>query len=165
MALGAADFRLKPIDRDWLLGRLAPLVRGGTPKTILVIDDSEADRRVLKGLLTAHGRFAILEAGRGDEGLRRAREERPDAIFLDLVLPDMTGFEVLEHLKSDPDVSGVPVILNTSATLDEQEIKRLVPKTTAILSKSIGTAEEAFATIREALAGAGLSPAPSGAED
>jgi CheY-like chemotaxis protein len=74
----------------------------------LIIDDEEADRYVLKGLLTAEGRFAILEAASGEEGLRQAREERPDVIFLDLVMSDMTGFEVHERLKSDNATKGIP---------------------------------------------------------
>ena len=108
LALGAADFCLKPIDQDWLLDRLDALEQGGPLNTVLIIDDEEADRYVLKGLLTAQGRFAIVEAANGEEGLRRAREERPDVIFLDLIMPDMTGFEVLERLKSDDATKGIP---------------------------------------------------------
>ena len=83
-------------------------------------------------------------------------------IFLDLIMADMTGFEVLERLKSDDETKDIPVIINTSANLSEEERRRLAPGTAAILSKSAGTAEEAFATIRDALIRAGLSLTPSG---
>ena len=59
--------------------------------TILIIDDEEADRYLLKTLLSLQGQFTIVEALCGVEGLRRAIEERPDLIFLDLIMPDMTG--------------------------------------------------------------------------
>ncbi|WP_165252769.1 ATP-binding protein [Paludisphaera soli] len=164
MGLGAADFHLKPIGRDWLLGRLEALGAARPLDTILIIDDEEADRYALKGLLNAQGRFAIVEAPSGEEGLRRARAERPDAIFLDLFMPDMTGFEVLERLKSDEGTRDIPVVLNTSGVLDDRDLGRLAPKTAMILSKSAGTAEEASATIREALANAGLNLDPAGPE-
>ena len=162
LALGATDFRLKPIDRDWLLGRLDSLAGPGTSPTALIIDDEEADRRLLRGLLAAHGRFSIVEASAGREGLALAAECGPDVIFLDLVMGDMTGFEVLDRLKSDPATGRIPVIINTAADLGADERRRLDPGTAAILSKSPGSAEEAFATIRDALARAGLSLAPSG---
>ena len=164
LALGAAEYCLKPIDRDWLLNRLAALEEGGTVSTILIIDDEEADRYVLKGLLTAQGRFAILEAASAEEGLRRARQDRPDLIFLDLIMPDMTGLQVLERLKSDNATKGIPVILNSSAILSVEERRRLAAGAAAILSKSTVTAEEAFVTLREALIHAGLKLAPADTE-
>lgn len=164
LALGAADVCRKPIDRDWLLARLITLQNAGPLNTVLIVDDDEADRYRLKGLLTAQGRFAILEATSGQEGLRRAREERPDVIFLDLVMPDMTGFEVQERLKADLATSDIPLILNTSAVLSEDERRRLITGSAAILPKYAATAEEAFATIREALIHAGLKLTPGSAE-
>ena len=136
--------------------------RADRSSTVLIIDDEEAGSHVLKGLLTAQGRFAILEAASGEEGLRRApREERPDVIFLDVIMSDMTGFEVLERLKSDNATKGIPVILNTSAILSEEERRRLTAGTAAILSKSAVAAEEAFVTVREALIHAGLKLTPA----
>ncbi len=164
LALGAADFCLKPIDRDWLLGRLNALQERGPHSTILIIDDEAADRLLLRGLLTAQGRFAILEAASGAEGLLKARDERPDVIFLDLIMADMTGFEFLDRLRSDDATGGVPVIINTSADLDDEERRRLAPRSAAILSKSAVPAEEAFATIRDALIRAGLGLTPAAAE-
>ena len=164
LALGATDFCLKPIDRDWLLNRLVVLEQAGPLNTVLIIDDEEADRYVLKGLLTAQGRFAILEAASGEEGIRRANQERPDVIFLDLVMSDMTGFEVLERLKSSDATKGTPVILNTSVVLSEDDHQRLAAGTAAILSKSAVMAEEAFVKVREALVQAGLKLTPAAPE-
>ncbi|WP_165227901.1 response regulator [Aquisphaera insulae] len=164
MALGAADFCLKPIERGWVLDRLNALQADGPLDTILIVDDEEADRRVLRGLLAAQGRFHVLEATSGAEGLRRACEDGPDVIFLDLILGDMTGFELLNRLKAEPATREIPVIIMSSATLGEADRQRLAAGTAAILSKSAGSAEEAFATIRDALIRAGLSLTPAGTE-
>jgi CheY-like chemotaxis protein len=76
----------------------------------------------------------------------------------------MTGFEVLERLKSDNATRGIPVIFNTSAILSEEERRRLTAGTAAILSKSAVAAEEAFVTVREALIHAGLKLTPADTE-
>ena len=164
MHIHCVDFCLKPIDREWLLGRLKAMGERGPRNTILIVDDEEADRLLLRGLLAAQGRFAIVEAGSGAEGILKARDERPDVIFLDLIMADMTGFEFLDRLRSDDETEGVPVIINTSTNLSEEERRRLAPGSAAILSKSTVSAEEAFATVREALIRAGLSLIPKGTE-
>lgn len=164
LALGADEFCLKPIDPAWLLEKLESLGGRRGLGTILIVDDEESHRYVLKELLSRHGRFDILEASDGQEGLELARGERPSVIFLDLVMPDMTGFEILERLKSDPDTREIPVIINSSRTLEDGELGRLNAASTAILSKGAGTQDERFARVREALVKAGLSPALPGAE-
>ena len=81
----------------------------------------------------------------------------PSVIFLDLVMPDMTGLEVLDRLKQAPATSGIPVIINTSKHLEEDERSRLSVGVTAILEKSSGPSQETFDNIREALMKAGLN--------
>jgi CheY-like chemotaxis protein len=68
-------------------------------------------RYLLKELL-ADTHFTIIEAATGQEGIRLAQEENPSGIFLDLLMPEINGFEVLDHLKSDPATSNIPVIVN-----------------------------------------------------
>ena len=158
LALGADDFCLKPIEQGWLLDRLAALATRGPVETILIIDDQESDRRRLEQLLSACGPHRVIEAASGEEGIRRARDDRPSVIFLDLVMPDMTGLEVLERLKADDATREIPVIINTSENLDEEERRRIGAGTAAILDKSPSTGQDAFNTIKEALLKAGLSP-------
>jgi signal transduction histidine kinase/CheY-like chemotaxis protein len=156
LALGATDFCLKPIDRDWLLSRLLAIEMNRPLNKVLIIDDAEADRYLLKALLISQGRFAILEASSGEEGIQRAREEKPDVIFLDLIMPDLNGFEVQDRLRSDDATKSIPLILNTSAILSEQERARLTAGSAAILSKTAITTEKALESVREALLQAGL---------
>ncbi len=156
LSLGADQFCLKPIERDWLLAKLGALQKHGPVERILIIDDHESDRHILKRLLLPHGAYNIIEARSGEEGLRLALQGIPDVIFLDLDMPDLNGFEVLERLKAGDATKDIPVIINTSAALDDEKRKRLTEGAAAILLKSSGTREELFARIHEALIQAGL---------
>ena len=87
---------------------LLGLEQRATIETVLIVDDSERDRYLIKGILSALGTFEIIEADRGEEALLLARSRNPDVIFLDLILPDMTGFEILDLLKSTDDDQKYP---------------------------------------------------------
>ncbi|HYM53803.1 MAG TPA: response regulator, partial [Solirubrobacteraceae bacterium] len=80
--------------------------------TVLVIDDEAAVRDLMQRFLAREG-FRVVTASSGEEGLRQARDLRPDAITLDVMMPGMDGWAVLSALKADPDVADVPVIMLT----------------------------------------------------
>jgi len=82
------------------------------PGTVLVIDDEAAVRDLMQRFLTKEG-FRVVTAHGGEEGLRQARELRPDAITLDVMMPGMDGWAVLSALKADPDVADIPVVMLT----------------------------------------------------
>ncbi len=153
-ALGADAFCAKPVDRTWLLGRLsAPPAASGK---LLLIDDDEASRYLLRGLLAETGR-EVIEAADADEGLRAAVRERPRAIFLDLGLPDRSGFELLDVLRAEPATRDIPVIINTSKPIGEDERRRLLKSgAVAVLPKDQPSREASLARLRDALRGAGL---------
>lgn len=154
-ALGADEFWLKPVEQSWLLRKLRALAHTTPVERILVIDDDEVARYLMKRLLTGTT-YRILEAASGTQGIELAREMRPQVIFLDFVLSDMTAFDVLDELKIDPRTRDIPVILHTSKDLHEEERKRLAAETAAILSKQSLSREVAIARIREALVKAGV---------
>lgn len=84
---------------------------GGTPiATILVIDDDAAVRDLMTRYLTREG-FQVETAASGPDGLQRAKQLRPDAITLDVLLPQVNGWEVLSELKTDPELAEIPVIV------------------------------------------------------
>ena len=90
--------------------------------TILVVDDTEANRFFVSRILEGAG-YRVLQADTGAAGLRMAREERPDAIVLDVRLPDTTGFAVVRELRRDPATAAVPVsILSASFTTDDSKV-------------------------------------------
>jgi CheY-like chemotaxis protein len=155
LALGADDFCVKPVDRAWLLGRLQALA-GPDAEKVLIIDDDDVARYLLKGLLT-DTRFAVLEADNGGDGLRLAAQEQPRAVFLDLDMPGLSGFDVLRALRADPATRRLPVVIHTSRILEEAERLALADGATASLSKEAPSREVAVARLREALAQAGLA--------
>jgi signal transduction histidine kinase/CheY-like chemotaxis protein len=153
--LGASAFGVKPLQRDWLLRQLRQLSSVEPPEKLLIVDDDEISRYLLRGLLSTM-RYTVLEADGGELGLSMARDQSPRAIFLDLVMPTMDGFETLERLRSDPVTRDIPVIINTSSRLDEASTARLAEKTSAILSKDRSNREDALAAVRRALTAAGV---------
>jgi DNA-binding response OmpR family regulator len=150
-ALGAAAFCTKPVDRGWLLDRLGALARPEGSGNVLLIDDDESSRYLLRGHLAATP-FRVVEAPTGREGLRLAQEERPRAIFLDLGMPDLSGFDVLNMLQADPATRDIPVLIHTSQILGDAERGRLAGAA-AIIPKEGLSRETVTAGLREALAG------------
>lgn len=82
-------------------------------RRILVIDDESASRRLVKLLLEREG-YWVLPAPGGEEGLIFAKVEHPDAILLDVIMPQMDGYETLRRLKADPQTTDIPVIMLTA---------------------------------------------------
>jgi signal transduction histidine kinase len=88
-------------------------------KRILMIDDEEIARYLLRSLLPDG--YEVTEAAGGGDGLRLAQELRPDLIFLDLVMPDLSGFEVLRRMQNCPDTRNIPVVIVTGREMTEQQ--------------------------------------------
>jgi len=156
-ALGANEFCLKPLERAWLLQTLEALTRPDRKPRVLIIDDDEASRYILRNQLGSSD-YELVEASSGLEGIERARRQQPQVIFLDLVMPGMTGYEVLEQLKADSLTRDIPVIISTSKILDEQERDHLMKVCSAIVSKDASSPEAALITVQQALERAGLPP-------
>ncbi|MBI2217509.1 MAG: response regulator [Candidatus Rokubacteria bacterium] len=95
-------------------------------KTILIIEDDRVLRRACEASLRRRG-FTVLAVGDGEEGLRLARAERPDLVLLDLLMPRMTGVEVLRALRAAEETRDLPVIVlsNSSRPDDVQEVQAL----------------------------------------
>lgn len=151
--LGATAFHAKPIDRAWLLKQLQSTLRHARQQ-ILIIDDDEVSRYLLKGALADSG-YQLLEAHGGREGLRLARESKPRAIILDLSMPDLSGYEVLDMLKSDPETLHIPVIIHTSQQLESDD-RALLQSAADIVAKQTGSRDAAGARLAEAISRAGL---------
>ncbi len=93
---------------------------------ILVVDDEPSIVRPLAFILRKNG-YKVITASNGEEGLNVARIERPDLIFLDVMMPKKSGYEVCQELKDDPDLKHIYVIILTArgVELDEEEKKRI----------------------------------------
>ena len=154
LSLGADGFHAKPVDRSWLLDQLER-VAGAKDQTILIVDDDATSRYLLTGVLGNTG-YRLLEAATGEEGLRVAREQKPALVILDLAMPGLNGFEVLQQLKQQPETINIPVVVHTSRLLDEEDRQKLdsalciVPKSD-MTSRELGTASFAEVFLRAGL--------------
>ena len=92
---------------------------------ILVIDDNRLNLAVIEGLLKrSYPDYEILITQSGPEGIEKAKNELPDAIILDIRMPDMDGYEVCKHLQSDEDTRYIPVLLLTAYQSDSKDVVR-----------------------------------------
>jgi CheY-like chemotaxis protein len=155
-SLGADAYSAKPVDRRWLLGRLRELTGLVQPRA-LIIDDEEAPRYALRSLLGQLD-FDVEEAPRPADALRRVSDDPPDVVFLDLVMPELTGFEVLGRLRADAATRRLPVVVTTSKVLVPGEERELAGQSAPVLSKEVWSRPDALARIRAALAAAGWAP-------
>jgi CheY-like chemotaxis protein len=103
----------------------------------------------------------VQEAVGGAEGLLQARAQRPQAIVLDLVMPDMSGFEVLARLKEDPMTTDIPVVVLTSKSLSSEEQRMLSPHAASIVSKETLSRSDSADHLIQALTAAGLEREPA----
>lgn len=152
-ALGADGFLIKPVDRLPLLCKLNTLIEQGKTQKLLLIDDDSASRYVVKQWLVKT-MLQILEAASGQEGLVLAENEQPTAILLDLEMPEVSGFDVIDRLKRNPMTQSIPVIIHSAKQLDAETQMALAKQSIAIVSKEVSQA--ASAQLRDALASAGL---------
>jgi DNA-binding response OmpR family regulator len=97
---------------------------GATPerRRVLVVDD-QADIRLMCRVNLALEGYEVLEANDGESGLRMIREVHPDLVLLDVMMPGIDGWEVLETAKADPDLADIPIVLLTARVQREDEIR------------------------------------------
>jgi signal transduction histidine kinase/CheY-like chemotaxis protein len=125
-ALGAADYLLKPIDKDALLralDRCLPFAQVMTPN-VLAIDDDPATLEILRHVLEPAGARLVTADG-GREGLERAREGGLDLVICDLLMPEVDGFEVIAQLKASEETAATPILVLTGHELTSAEKERL----------------------------------------
>jgi signal transduction histidine kinase/CheY-like chemotaxis protein len=132
--LGADAYLRKPIDRERLLDILDRLTGNRSTTRVLLVDDEEVTRYLVRQLLP-RGVYDVREAKSGTEGLAQLLNEPPDVVLLDLKMPEMTGFELLDRISNETSLDAVPAIVLTSAILTLDERQRL-RRAACIMSKS-----------------------------
>jgi len=150
--LGADAYLRKPIDHERLIELLDRLTGSRSTTRILLVDDEEVTRYLVRQLLP-RGVYDVREARTGAEGLAQLVNERPDIVVLDLKMPGMTGFELLDRIRADTSLDPVPAIVLTSAILTAGERQQL-RRAARIMSKSDLSAATLGDAISEVLAGA-----------
>ena len=132
--LGAAGYLVKPIDRERLIALLQPYHAAARRQRLLLVEDDPAQRLAVRSILEPVG-WTIREAENGCVALERLEEETPDIILLDLMMPEMDGFQLLKALREKPAWRDVPVIVVTAMDLTAADRARLNAGVQAILSK------------------------------
>jgi signal transduction histidine kinase/DNA-binding response OmpR family regulator len=151
-ALGASDYLVKPIDKQALLAVLRKHV-SLPPKSgarVLVVDDDTETRYLLSGMLEAEG-YTTLLASSGREALDMLSRVSPSAILLDLLMPEMDGFEVLRRIREDRISRDIPVFILTAKDLTEQDLSNLAGQTRALFLKGDAWREALTAQLKRAV--------------
>jgi adenylate cyclase len=149
-ALGASDYLSKPLHRDELRAVLARHATADRSARILVVEDDLPTRDVLRRSITDLG-WSVAEAGNGREGLECFAEQQPDLILLDLMMPEMDGFEFLAELRSRSGGESVPVVVMTAAELTDADRAALQGGAATILAKPAHAIEELPVELRSLL--------------
>jgi CheY-like chemotaxis protein len=134
LALGASEYLTKPIDREMLKRLLASYHTQERTPEVLLIEDDEQTRSVLKGVF-AKGGWKVAEAANGKIGINALQSAKPDLILLDILMPEMDGFEFLEQLRQSSDHRSIPVVVLTAADLTPEDHLRLNGGVRTIIQK------------------------------
>jgi signal transduction histidine kinase/DNA-binding response OmpR family regulator len=148
-ALGAADFLTKPFSADRLRETIRRLLPAGG-RSVLVVDDDESVRRLVVETLAGDG-LELREAVDGEEAVAAVTSRRPDAIVLDLLMPKLDGFAVLDALQRDPETRSIPVVVLTAYRPSPDERRTLRTQAVSLLEKSAYSPAELKKLIAQAL--------------
>ena len=150
-SLGAADYLLKPILEEDLVHALDHLNRDGKILDVLIIDDDPNDLRLIEKILVDNGRYRPILAQGGRKGWEALSTRMPDAILLDLFMPDMDGFTLLEKLRSEPRLCHIPVLVVSGGGLTSEQWQQLNDYGQRFLTKGALADGELVSSIEEAL--------------
>ncbi|MGH8678660.1 MAG: response regulator, partial [Burkholderiales bacterium] len=146
--LGASEYLTKPIDRERLI---AVLTKYRRDLPVLVVDDDAGTRSLLRRILEAEG-YTVIEAENGRAALDRMGERAPGAILLDLMMPQMDGFEFLSALHEREAWRQIPVVIVTAKDLTAEDHERLNGSVIRILQKGAYAQEDLLTEVQALLA-------------
>ena len=161
-ALGATEYLTKPFDRERLSALLSRVSPERTSRVALVVDDEEDNRSILRRTLQGEG-WTVVEAVNGRDALAKIEERRPEIIFLDLMMPEMDGFEFVERLRSNELTQSIPVLVVTARDITPQDRQRLSGGVQNILQKASASPEDLVVQAKELLVARIRSAIPAGA--
>jgi CheY-like chemotaxis protein len=152
-SLGAADYLVKPIMEDDLITALNRLNGGGDIKDVLIIDDSSDDLRLMEKIIQDRSNFHPVLAQGGERGWEIITTQTPHAVILDLFMPDVNGFTILERLRTSeiPVIHDLPVVVVSGVDLNLEQKKQLENLGKHMLQKGMLDEKELFSTLEKAL--------------
>lgn len=145
----------KPLDSAQialLLNSLATQLPATKQRTLLIVEDDDGLRDLHRRLILAHApHYTVRSAAHGRAALDQIATERPDLILLDLMMPEMDGFALLDVLRADASLQSIPVVVLTAQRLSDEDLERLSSGVSAVLTKGVFNAEELFGHLRSAI--------------
>jgi signal transduction histidine kinase/CheY-like chemotaxis protein len=152
-SLGATDYLVKPILEEDLLHALKRLDKSGDIHRVLVVDDTDEDLRLVERIIRQYTDYEPMLAPGGQAALSVLQNSDPDAIILDLYMPDLDGFTLLETIRNDPRLHDLPVLILTGGDLTAEQRALLNEKSQALVHKSELQEEEFLERLKELLEG------------
>ncbi|MCF6149661.1 MAG: response regulator [Candidatus Kuenenia sp.] len=151
-SLGAAEYLIKPIGRKQLIDAVNTVAHTlkakDKPMKILVVDDDEKAVKYINTILKEK-EFTVFKAYGGEAGINIALEKHPDIIILDLMMPEVSGFDVIEKLKAHPEAKEIPIIICSAKDITSEEKRELNGKILAIIQKGSHTKEDLLEAIKK----------------
>ncbi|MFP4598788.1 MAG: response regulator [Persicimonas sp.] len=150
-ALGADHYLVKPLERERLVDMLAGYrTNGVTDGLCLIVEDDGPTRELMERIISKEG-WRVQQAENGRLGLDAARAEAPDLVILDLMMPEVDGFEFLAEFRQETQFEDIPVVVVTAKELTDAEVDNLAQATTQIILKAGRSAGELLAEVRRSL--------------
>ena len=147
-SLGATDYLTKPVNWDQLSGILNRHKIESDSQSILIVEDDETTREMLKKSLASND-FKVRIAKNGKEGLDKVKESKPGLVLLDLMMPEMDGFEFAEKLRENKDWLDIPVVVITAKDLTSEDHNRLKGNVEAIMQKGSYSKKQLLSEVGE----------------
>ncbi|MCP4701438.1 MAG: response regulator [Gammaproteobacteria bacterium] len=151
-SLGASDYLSKPVDRkqlEMVLDKYQP--HAATSAQVLVVEDDYTTQKMMKSLLT-HAGWQVDLAENGRVALEQIEKKSPDLILLDLMMPEMDGFEFVSRLRQKPDFASIPIVVLTAKEITDEDRARLHNGVESVFRKGSFSQDELFAEMRSLLA-------------
>ena len=145
--LGASDYMTKPVDRDRLNTILSKYRCSASPCPVLLVEDDETTRHMMREMLQ-HAGWNVMEAENGQAALESVRAHRPELILLDLMMPQMDGFEFVSHLQQEPKWRDIPIIVLTAKDVTAEDRLRLNGHVEKVLQKGATSREDLLEEVR-----------------
>jgi len=158
-ALGASDYLMKPVERDRLTAVLNKYRCDNPLCPILLVEDDPTSRDLMRQMLEREG-WIVVTAENGQVALNHLEQTLPELILLDLMMPQMDGFEVIAELQKRPEWRSIPVIVITAKEMSPTEQTHLQGSVEQVLQKGAFSREDLVAVVRQWLSGCTQSPIP-----
>jgi CheY-like chemotaxis protein len=158
LSLGASDYLVKPILEQDLVAALDRLDREAGRHRVLVVDDQQEDRKLLRRMIESQEGYEVVEAASGREAIDLVSQVRPHIIVLDLLMPEVDGFTVLEAVKTNEATRFIPIIVVTAKELTDEDHRLLNHRIEALIRKGVLNQEELLEDVAAALRKLGRRP-------